>query len=222
MAADLTLRPCHQYARTEEIYRVPFGGNGFKSTAPLLQEAPRALDLLLPACSSRKRQDGSGAICAQEWIGLQASSATDAGGEGEARSKAVPSSSARARTPDEIFANGLKRGTRFRGPAYRYPLSQDAAPNVEPGSMVCITRDFIVAANFPLGNPNEEAWIYALDLDRRGIVNVQSVQYEHVSAATDERAMWQCMNRNARPTEFRSARSSAPSGSNGGLDPRQP
>jgi hypothetical protein len=93
------------------------------------------------------------------------------------------------RSPAQIFLRGFSaRDRSSTGPGYRYPHGDWAAPDVDPNSVVCITRDFNAAAIFPLSNPRAQSWIYVLDLPTHDVFNVQDFQYQAVVARRSQSA----------------------------------
>lgn len=59
--------------------------------------------------------------------------------------------------------------------------NEDIAPDVAPGKVVCVTRDFFAAAIFPV-DMSTETYIYALDLDTKYLLNTQAAQYRYVQS----------------------------------------
>jgi len=93
------------------------------------------------------------------------------------------------RDPDsgaDLFTNGFdKRDANFAAPQLRdlSGVGPLIAPDVDPHSAVCFTRDFLAAPIFPVSDLNCPSWVYVLDLDVDDVLNTQATQFNLMQAS---------------------------------------
>jgi len=104
-------------------------------------------------------------------------------------------------TNENLFRHGFtKRDVTQLNPKLRNmgttATGVQKAPDVDPHSAVCFTKDFFAAPIFPVGDLNVPSWVYVLDVDVANVMNTQKTQFELINNlgvnrhATGQAALW--------------------------------